>query len=76
MHPTFGVTEIDVKAAPYEMKRIGWGTFEIPIEIFFRRETGRRETLKLSHYLSFEGTGKRINFTVSFDKEKLEKINI
>ena len=57
LHPSFGVTEFNVKSAPFEMKRLGWGTFEIPIEIYFRRDTGRRETLKVDHMLSFEGKG-------------------
>ena len=57
LHPTFGVTEEVVKSAPFEMKKIGWGTFEIPIEIHFRKETGKKEPIVLSHYLSFEGKG-------------------
>ena len=72
LHPTFGVTEMDVKSEPFELRRIGWGTFEIPIEIYFRRDTGRKEILKLSHYLSFNGQGKRQYFQVAFDKEKLD----
>lgn len=37
LDPTFGTTEVTVKAAPYEMTRIGWGTFDVPITIHFRK---------------------------------------
>eukprot|EP00347_Sterkiella_histriomuscorum_P016628 403352460 len=75
LHPTFGVTEIDVKSAPFQMTRIGWGVFNIPIEIFFRRDTGKKETIKLDHYLSFQGQGSSRIFTIAFDKEKLDQIS-
>ena len=38
---TFGTVFNDCKVAPFELGRIGWGTFNIPISIYFRRETGQ-----------------------------------
>ena len=76
LHPSFGVTELSVKSVPYEMKRVGWGTFEIPVTIYFRRDTGRREPLKLEHMLSFEGKGKYQTISVSFDKDKLAQLKV
>ena len=41
LHPTFGVDYMDVRAGQkpnFEMTFNGWGTFDIPITIFFRRD--------------------------------------
>ncbi|CDW88400.1 yeats family protein [Stylonychia lemnae] len=76
LHPTFGATEQTVQQEPFQMTKIGWGTFEVPIEIHFRRETGKRDKVTLSHYLSFNGHGETKWFTVTFDKEKLEQMSI
>ena len=43
LHETFGATYMDVKAdhaGKYEMSFKGWGTFDIPITIYWRREVG------------------------------------
>ena len=56
---TFGTIHNDKKQAPFELSRIGWGTFNIPISVFFRRETGIKDVIELNHELSFEGNGKK-----------------
>ena len=41
LHPTFGMDFMDVKAGPsgkFEMGFTGWGTFDIPTTIHFKRE--------------------------------------
>lgn len=55
MHPTFGCTEVVITRNPFSISRIGWGTFEIPIKIYFKNI---KQTLTLNHYLSFDGSGK------------------
>ena len=76
MHPSFGITEIDVKSSPFQMRRIGWGFFDIPIQIFFRRETGQREVHEISHTLNFNGNGEKKYFTVTFEKDKIDNIPV
>ncbi len=55
MHPTFGCSEVNVTQSPFRISRIGWGTFEIPIKIYFHQS---KQVVNLSHYLSFDGEGK------------------
>jgi len=41
LHPTFGAEYMDVRAGPsqkFEMSMTGWGTFDIPVTIHFRRD--------------------------------------
>lgn len=57
------------------MKRIGWGTFNVPITINFKKETGIREPVKIDYELSFKGTGSIKFFTLTFEKEILDKLN-
>ena len=41
LHPTFGMDYMDVKANPsgkFEMAFTGWGTFDIPTTVYFKRE--------------------------------------
>ena len=42
------------------MTFIGWGTFNVPITIFWRKEVGLvhgQKTTQLMHHLSFDGNG-------------------
>jgi transcription initiation factor IIF auxiliary subunit len=57
------------------MRRVGWGTFNIPIEIHFRRDTGKKDKLVLDHYLNFNDNGEHKSFYVTFDKDKIETLN-
>ena len=43
LHESFGMDHIDVKSNPdgkFEFACNGFGTFDIPMTIYFRRETG------------------------------------
>lgn len=35
----------------------GWGTFIMPITIYWNRSTGLKTQLKLEHEISFDGPG-------------------
>jgi len=54
MHPTFGCTEVVVTKAPFEIRRIGWGTFDIPIKVYLDKV---KEPVEFTHELSFNGAG-------------------
>jgi hypothetical protein len=77
LHPTFGCTKIEVKHNPYELVRVGWGTFDIPIKIYFRKFM-KREPLEINHYLSFSGNGETKVNILKIDKQILvdNKINL
>ena len=42
LHETFAVPHKDVKGdkGPYELSMFGWGTFEVPITVFWKKELG------------------------------------
>ena len=59
LHETFGVDHIDVRSEAgknFEISYNGWGTFTVPMTIFWKKKTGLK-TLTVDHYLSFEGKG-------------------
>jgi NAD-dependent SIR2 family protein deacetylase len=53
LHPTFKPSEVEVKSSPFQISRIGWGTFTVEMEIYLKN--GEKFTMK--HALSFEGSG-------------------
>jgi transcription initiation factor IIF auxiliary subunit len=59
LHPTFRPAQLTLTSAPFEVKRLGWGVFDIKIIIRFKQECNLGE-LEINHFLSFEGNG---NFT-------------
>ncbi|CAD8064908.1 unnamed protein product [Paramecium sonneborni] len=67
LHETFRPNVITVKQAPFELKRLGWGVFNIPILIKFKKEYNI-PNLEVDHYLSFQGNG-------SFQRQ-ITKLNI
>jgi transcription initiation factor IIF auxiliary subunit len=71
MHPTFGCTEIEVKSAPFEISRIGWGTFDIPVKVFLNKSLKVSKPLELSHCLSFEGSGETKVYILKIPKTSL-----
>ncbi|CDW73750.1 yeats family protein [Stylonychia lemnae] len=75
LDPSFIEDEIEIKKEPFELSKIGWGTFDIPIEIFFKKETGKTDTVSLNHLLNFDGNGETKYFTVAFDKLKVKKLS-
>jgi hypothetical protein len=57
MHPSFGATQIEVKAFPFQITRIGWGTFNIPITIHWHKNIKIQNPLVLEYELSFNANG-------------------
>ena len=82
LHETFGMEYMDIKANPskkFEMGFKGWGVFEIPITIYFRRELclpPEQRSFKLSHYLSFDGNGKWRSVNIPLKKTVAIKLGI
>jgi len=82
LHPTFGMDYQDIKANPdqkFEMKFLGWGTFTIPVTIFFKRECqlpAENRQLKVDHYLSFDGNGKWKTITIQIKKDAAKKLGL
>ena len=54
LHPTFRPNKIKVEKAPFLLSRLGWGWFEIEMDIEFQPSTGLG-TKRLKHMLDFEG---------------------
>jgi transcription initiation factor IIF auxiliary subunit len=44
LHETFGVEYRDLKGKPFEITYHGWGTFDIPFTIYFKKGTGIRKS--------------------------------
>ncbi len=55
LHPTFNPPSVIVSSSPFEIKRIGWGTFNIDVTVSFPKHLNL-ENLKLSHYLEFDNS--------------------
>jgi len=82
LHPSFGVDYMDIKANPndtFEMGFNGWGVFNIPITIHFKRDSGlppEQRRMELEHCLSFEGNGKWRTINLSIKKTVAKKLGI
>jgi hypothetical protein len=72
LHHTFGAKEIEVKSAPFEMIKVGWGSFEIPIKIYFCSWL-KMKPLEISHDLSFTNDGETNVHILKLNKEIFEK---
>merc|ERR1719263_2671412 len=60
LHETFRPPLRTVKVkdnTPIEYSTIGWGTFDVPITVFWKKSTGLH-TATCEHELSFQGNGK------------------
>jgi len=73
LHPTFHNPVRICKKQPYKVSCLGWGTFWIPITIYWKPELEMGHT-ELNHYLSFNGEGEWHTVTIEIEKEKLEKL--
>ena len=40
LHPTFKPNVIKIEEAPFLLSRIGWGYFDVEVEIEFQKSTG------------------------------------
>ena len=56
LHPTFTPSKIVVSEAPFLLSRVGWGSFEIAMDIEFQPWTNLG-VLPLEHMLSFSNKG-------------------
>mmetsp|Transcript_277 Transcript_277/g.509 ORF Transcript_277/g.509 Transcript_277/m.509 type:complete len:256 (-) Transcript_277:233-1000(-) len=61
LHPTFRPHKIWREKAPFEVKRIGWGTFDIDIKVYFKDQ---KKPVRLSHELIFDGHGQFLEYFV------------
>ena len=69
LHPTFKPSVIKVSEPPFLISRIGWGYFEIHMEIVFKEWTGLPK-MELDHMLSFDDNGKQEAFIVELEREE------
>ena len=82
LHPTFGMDYMDVRANPsqkFEMAFTGWGTFDIPTTIHFKRELclpADKRKLELNHYLCFDGAGKWRSINLPIKKTAALRLGI
>ena len=77
LHPSFGVDYKEVKAESgkhFELTYNGYGTFDIPITIFWYSMTGIKQNLEIDHQLCFEGGGSWKKIKVEFNKSKLKAL--
>ena len=76
-HESFGVDYRDVKAQNgkhFELTYNGWGTFDIPMTLYWTKESGLKGHLEVDHYLFFDGPGKWKTVKVQFSRTKLKAI--
>lgn len=79
LHPSFGADYKDAKACDnFEFTCRGFGTFNMPITIFFKRETGIPHPRKVTvdHMLSFDGTGSWKTISVPILKTYAKQIGL
>ncbi|KAH3757056.1 hypothetical protein Pelo_11084 [Pelomyxa schiedti] len=53
LHPTFNPRVVRVDQPPYQLERVGWGTFDVSVTIRFRVATGIEHPATYIHTLSF-----------------------
>ena len=79
LHPSFGVDHVDIKTTnendEYAMTFKGWGSFEIPTTIYFRRTTGLNpRNMEFTHMLHLDGAGKWKTVSVFIPKANAKKL--
>jgi len=52
LHPTFSPSVVRVGKAPFEVRRIGWGTFDVSVKVNFKSNLSKTP-LKCKHELNF-----------------------
>jgi len=70
LHPTFSPSHIILRNDPFEITRVGWGTFPITGRIFFASRFNK-PPMAFQHSLSFERDGSATTLSVSFDKSQI-----
>ena len=74
LHPTFRPPKIKVDHAPFILSRIGWGYFEVHVEIVFKAWT-KIPKMELDHMLSFENGGASGSFFIDVEKEWCDQVD-
>ena len=71
LHETFRNPKVKLTKAPFALSMTGWGTFGIPIKIYWQDVFGVQGFKSLEHDLSFQQDVTKRCFTFKFDKELL-----
>ena len=72
LHPTFKPSVIKVTEAPFLLSRVGWGWFDIPMDIEFQPWT-KLPKMTLEHELCFENKGHTQSVLLEIDDEDEEQ---
>ena len=56
LHPTFKPSVIKVTEAPFLLSRVGWGYFEVEMDVEFQEKI-QLPIMQLTHMLCFENKG-------------------
>ena len=76
LHETFRPPKRTVKVdvnKPIEYSTIGWGTFDVPITVFWKKTTGLTSAT-CEHELSFDGNGKWRTITLMMNRQKVNDV--
>ena len=71
LHPTFRNPKVFVNQAPFRLCKVGWGYFELPITVHFKKATGILDPQTFEHTLSFDGDGKHRKFVLTVNKNRI-----
>jgi transcription initiation factor IIF auxiliary subunit len=66
LHPTFKPSVIKVTESPFILSRLGWGYFEVHMEIVFKKWT-KMPKMELDHMLSFDDSGAKAGFIIEVE---------
>ena len=72
LHPTFKPSVVKVTNKPFILSRLGWGYFEVHLEVQFKAWT-KIPNMKLDHMLSFDKDDTSSYFFVEVESEGFEK---
>ena len=73
INPHENKSVVEVKSEPFQHKIVGLGGYYVAIEVFFKKETGILETLKLTHEMKSFGAGMTDILSLQIEKDKLFK---
>lgn len=71
LHPTFKPSKIKLTEAPFLLSRVGWGWFDVEMDIEFQPNTGLPKH-HLTHELCFEGDGKTQSILLEVDGDNAD----
>jgi len=67
LHPTFKKNHYEFTREPFELSTVGWGTFEVPIKIYWK-DWLKLPPAYLDYHLSFDGEGVTKTYTLEYEK--------